>query len=116
MGSRRHRCIHTVLGEGSDWAGPAEVEPLTEVDAGGPHAFERGVIFDSFGHGANVERPSEADDRLDHVAIGLVRRQIPNELDVDLELSNRQLLEVDEAPESGAEVIDGQSTTQTRQI
>ena len=39
----------------------------------------------------------------------LVGRQVPDELDVDLELGDRQLLEVDEAPEPGAEVIDGQA-------
>jgi hypothetical protein len=65
---------------------------LAEVDSGGPHSLKGGFIFDSFCHGANVERLSEADDGVHDVAVGLVGRQIPDELDVDLELGDRELL------------------------
>ena len=75
-----------------------------------------GFIFDAFSDGANVERPSEVDDRLDHSAIGFVGRQVPDELNVDLELGDWQFLEVDEATEAGAEVIDGKATAQVGEI
>jgi hypothetical protein len=46
------------------------------------------------------------------MAIGLVGRQVPDELDVDLEQGDREILfEVDETPESDTEVIDGRPTS-----
>ena len=81
-GSRRWR----------DGGGAAEEEPLTKVDAGGARTLESGFIFDSLGDSANVERPSEVDDRLDHSAIGFIGRQIPDEFDVDLELGDCSFL------------------------
>ena len=89
------------------------MKPLGEVNTGSSHAVEGGFIFDSFGHGAYVERSSEADDCFHHVTIGAIVGQVPDELNVDLEVGDWQGLEVDEAPESGPEVIDGQPATQS---
>ncbi len=62
--------------------------------------------FDPFDDADEVQVAAEIDDRLDDVAAGLFRRQARHEAAIDLDLVDRQAVDVTEAGIAGAEVVE----------
>src|SRR5689334_17336291 len=97
---------------GGNRAGPPDVEALGVIDAVLLEEPDRLVVGYRFGDGLDPEALGDADDRLDHVLVDLAAREVLDEFAVELEVMDRQVLEVVEGAEPGAEVVEGQATTE----
>ena len=71
------------------WA--SEVEPLRKVNSILPEKGQCLGVLDALGDRLVAEVLGQADDRLDEVLVGLVGRQVPHELDVDLQIGDGRL-------------------------
>src|SRR5258706_102339 len=69
---------------------------LPEVDPHGAHPFERLRVLDAFGDGLRAERFAQALDRFDHGVIHAVAGDAADVGAVDLEVVDRQRLQVGE--------------------
>ena len=85
---------------------------LGEVDAAAAEEQLRLVILDALGDRLLVEAVRERDQRLDHELVGAVAEAVGDELAVDLEVVEGDVLEVEEAAEAGAEVIEREAATE----
>ena len=70
--------------------------------------FDCLFILDAFRDRLEAECACQADNRFDDVQVGGVSDQVADELDIDFQVGDGQLLEVGEAAEAGAEVVEGQ--------
>ena len=92
--------------------GATEQISLGQVHAHLLEQQQRGLVLDALGDRRLVELAGEADDPAHHAAVGLVGGELPDELDIDLEVVGREVLEVAEAAEAGAEVVERHATAQ----
>ena len=67
---------------------------------------QRLLVLDALGHRVQLEPVREVDDRLDHLARRHAVRQVADELDVDLEVVDRELLQIREAAVACPEVVE----------
>ena len=74
--------------------------PLREVDAIPPEKLQRLVVAHEFSDGALAEAAGNGDHRLHEMLVHGVARRVADEAAVDLEVIDRQMLEVekDEKP------------------
>src|SRR6202011_2331324 len=93
---------------GLDRSRSPQMESLREVHAFIAKQPHRLFVFDAFGNGLQSEGVGQADDGSDDVEVGRAGCQVAYKLDVDLEEIEGKPLQVGEASESGAEVIEGQ--------
>src|SRR5450755_1260210 len=92
--------------------GPADPVPLCVVDTHPAELIQRGLILNAFGDRLDLELVRDADDRLDDLTVLQVAEQVADELDVDLEVVDRQMPQVGEAAMADAEVIQGKGAAQ----
>ena len=78
---------------------------MGEVDAIFDEQGKRLGVLDALGDRLVAEILGEACNGLDEMLVGLVRGQVPDEVDVDLQVCQLECLEVREAREPGAEVV-----------
>ena len=91
----RRLAVHEPAGERRR---AAEVEALRRSRRrGGARSFERLLVADHLGDRALAEAAGDAHDRLDHELVGAVGDAAADELAVDLQVVERQVLEVVEA-------------------
>ena len=103
---RRLRAAHSdQSGTPCDRGGAADVVALGEVDAVAAQEQLGLVVLDAFGDGLLVEAAGQRHQRLDDELIGAVVTAVSDELAVDLEVVKGDVLEVEEAAEAGAEVV-----------
>src|SRR5450755_971818 len=93
-------------------AGPVA---LCVVDSNPAKLLQSGLILDTFGDRLDLELARDTDDRLDDLPVFLVAEQISHELHVDLEIVDRQVPEIGEAPVADTEVIQRKRATQLAQ-
>src|SRR6185312_12058521 len=74
--------------------GPPEMEALGVVDPEPADRRQRLLVLDSLGDGLLAEAAGDRDDRLDQLLVGRVLLQLADELDVDLQILSRDVLEV----------------------
>ena len=98
-----------------DRGGAAEVEALSEVDAFLAEKVPRFFVFHPLGNRLDLEGLSQADDGPDEVLVSRVGEQVPYELDVDLQVPDRQILQVGEAAKAGAEVVESKAASKLGQ-
>src|ERR1700722_4531870 len=98
-----------------DGRGHAEVEALSIVSSFLAEKVPGRLVLDAFGDGLEVEGLGEADDGPDQVLVSGVGDQVAYELDVNLEVCDGESLEVGEAAEAGAEVVEGEGAAQVGQ-
>jgi hypothetical protein len=91
------------------------VKALRVVDTHFAQQLQRRFVLDAFSDGLQTERLGEADDGPHDVLVRRIDHQVTDELDVDLQLGDRQRLQVGEAAEPGAEVVEGQSAPELGQ-
>src|SRR5205814_8111561 len=91
---------------------PPEVVTLAALTAEGAQSAHLVCRLDPFGGDAEAERRREGKGRLDDRGIGPRLAELGHERAVDLELLDREALEVLERREAGPKVIDSQSDTQ----
>ena len=75
-----------------EWSRSGDVVALGQVDAEPAEQFEGLGVFDALGDGLQLEAACERDDGLNDVGAGRVGREVANELDVDLEVVERECL------------------------
>ena len=92
--------------------GPADVEALHVVDAEVAHQRHRLLVADHLGDRALAEPAGDVHDRLDHELVGAVGHAAAHELAVDLQVVERQVLEVVERREGGAEVVEREAAAE----
>src|ERR1700739_2112947 len=83
-----------------------EMAALGEVDADALELIEHRAALDAFGDGGDTERPPDLADRLHHAVVDRIVVQVADELPVDLQVIDRQRLQVRERRQAGAEVIE----------
>src|SRR5690606_31043054 len=66
--------------------------------------------FHAFGDRLEAHGVTDLRDRLDHAAIDVIGRDVLNELAVDLQIVDRQILEVHEGRQSAAEIVERELT------
>src|SRR3954469_6844686 len=93
----------------------AEVEALGVVDAHAPQQRRRLAVADVLGHRALAEPARDVDDRLDDELVGPVDGRVADELAVDLQVVERQVLEVVERAEARTEVVEGEAAAEVGQ-
>src|SRR5581483_5009525 len=93
----------------------AEQVPLPVVDADLAHERHRLAVLDPLGDRLLTECAREAHDRLDDRATGRVARRVADELTVDLQVLNREPLQVREAAVAGAEVVERECAADRRE-
>src|SRR3954447_10932408 len=84
----------------------ADVKALGEVDAELAQEIQRRLVLDPLGDGPLAEAGGQRDDPGDHGARSRGLAQVAHELHVDLEIPDRQVLEIGEGRIAGAEVIE----------
>jgi len=89
----------------ADGCGCAEVVALAVVDAEAGQEADGFLVADELGDRVLAESACDADERLDDEPVGLAGGAAGDELAVDLQEVKRQVLEVVEGAEAGAEVI-----------
>ena len=92
--------------ESAERLGLAEVEALGEVDAHLAQQLERLAVVDELGDRALAQPAGDVDDRPHDQLVGPVVGRSRDELAVDLQQVERQVLEVVERGEAGAEVVE----------
>jgi hypothetical protein len=86
--------------------GAADVVALGIVDAELAQQDQALFVFHALGHRLQIEAAGQVDDRLHHLATGPALAQVTDELDVDLQVIDRELLEVGEPAVARAEVVE----------
>src|SRR4051794_25698344 len=81
----------------------AQVKSLGVIDAQLGHQGERALVVHPLAHRLAPQRPCHPDDRADDLAIDPARCQTTDEVAVDLDVVDRQVLEIEERPEAGPE-------------
>ena len=99
----RERLPGEVLGE---WFGASEEVALAVVDAEVGEDVDAFLVADEFGDGVFAHAAGDLHDGGDQGAVGRVGGAVADELAVDLEVVKREVLEVVEGAEAGAEVIE----------
>src|SRR5215217_7923717 len=90
----------------------ADVVALRVVHAEPGQQLERLLVADHLRHRALAEPARDVDDGLDHELVRAVVEARAHELAVDLEVVERQVLEVVEAREGGAEVVEREAAAE----
>ena len=98
-----------------DRLGLADQESLRVVDAELAQQVQRGLVLDTLGDRLDAEVLGHGDDRLHDLLIGGIDREVPDELDVDLDEGDRQVLQVGERAVAGAEVVEREAAAETTQ-
>ena len=93
----------------------AKVKALGKVDAVCPEQRQGLFVLDALRDRLETERLGQADDRGHDVAVGRIRGEVAHEVDVDLDVGERQVLEVGEAAVAGAEVVEGKTAADLAQ-
>ena len=93
---------------------PADVEALGVVDALAAQELHELVVADELRHGLLAEALGDVDDRADDELVGAVGEAVGDELAVDLQVVERQVLEVVEGAEAGAEVVEREAAADAR--
>src|SRR4051794_23735371 len=88
------------------------VVALREVDAEPAEHPQRRLVAHELRDGALAEAVRDLDYRLDGQLVGLGRRDLADEIAVDLQVVERQVLEVIERSETGAEVVECERAAQ----
>src|ERR1019366_10639344 len=78
--------------------GPADPEPLGVINPHRAKLVQRRLVLDTLRDGLDPELVCDPDDRLYDLPILLVAEQVPDELDVDLEVVDGQLHQLGDAP------------------
>ena len=90
------------------------MEALCEVDAIVPDECQGLGIFDALGDRFAAEPLGQVDDRLDHMLVGRAPDQPADELDIDLQIFDRQPFQVGERSKAGTKVIEGEGCSRCR--
>src|SRR5512133_3651281 len=93
----------------------AEVEALRHVDAELAQQLDRGRLLDVLGDRLLAQTARDLDDCPDRELVGVVARQVADEVAVDLDQVEGQVLEVVEGPEPDPVVVDRDRATELRQ-
>ena len=91
------------------------MEALGEVDAVIDEHGEGLAVFDALGDRLVAEVLGKPCDCSDEMLVGRVGGQVPYEVDVDLQICEVEGLEVREAGEPGAEVVEGNPAADVRE-
>src|SRR5439155_26386865 len=83
----------------------ADVEALAGVDADRAEEAGDGVVGDELGDRLLAHALRERDERLDQQPVHWAVGEVADVFAVDLEVVERQVLEVEEGAEAGAEVV-----------
>ena len=86
---------------GVEGCGTSDVVALGEVDPVRAQELQRFSVLNAFGDRFLTEALGEIDYRFDQVLVCRVVLEVVHELDVDLEVPDRKLLEVGETAEAG---------------
>src|SRR4051812_49414098 len=78
----------------SDRAGAADEVSLHEVDADPAQDLQGLLVLDTLGDGLQVEGVGQRDDPTDQRVVARVARQVADERHVDLQVPDREVLEV----------------------
>ncbi len=73
-------------------------------------------VLDTFSDRIQLESFGEGNSRPDHVLARPARMQVADEFDIDLQLVDRQLLEVRKTAEAGSEVIEREARPQPGKV
>ena len=77
--------------------------------------LQRRLVLDELRHGRDTQTPGDLDHPANQHLVDLADRQVADEVTVDLEEVERQVLEVVEGAEAGAEVVERETAPEPAQ-
>src|SRR2546427_1442458 len=104
-------CEHVAHGPGH-----ADVIALRVIDTALPQPVGHLYVADELGDGLLAHALRDPDDRFDHKLVGGVGDEAPNEVAVDLEVVEREVLEVVERAEACSKVVQGELAAAVPQL
>src|SRR5580658_6850709 len=96
--------------------GTVDGVPLSKVHAELREALPNGVVLDEFRDGLLAGNLRDSIDRLHNCVARLIGIELPNEATIDLEIVNRQILQVSERTQAAAKVVQSEAKAELAQL